>query len=134
MSLLKTCQKAKAASVQLAKLTAETKDKALCRMANALEANADRILQANQKDLEAAKAKGMKAALLERLALDKRKVETMARGLREVSGLPDPIGEIIKTWTLPNGLIVNQLRVPLGVVGIITKADQMSRRTRLEFA
>ena len=119
MSLLETCQKAKAASVQLAKLNAETKDKALCRMANALEANADRILQANQKDLEAAKAKGMKPALLERLALDKRKIETMARGLREVSGLPDPVGEIVKTWTRPNGLIINQIRVPLGVVGII---------------
>ena len=119
MSLLETCKKAKVASVQLAKLDAETKDKALCRMANALEANADRILQANQKDIEAAKAKGMKPALLERLALDKRKIETMSRCMREVSGLPDPVGEIVKAWTRPNGLIISQLRVPLGVVGII---------------
>jgi len=113
------CKKAKAASVEMAKLSAETKNTALCRMANALEANTDKILAANQADVEAAKAKGLKTALLDRLALDQRKIQTMARGLREVSALADPIGTIISSWTRPNGLIISQVRVPLGVVGII---------------
>jgi glutamate-5-semialdehyde dehydrogenase len=88
-------------------------------MANALEANVDKILAANQADVEAAKAKGLKSALLDRLALDSKKIQTMAKGLREVSALPDPIGTIISSWTRPNGLIISQVRVPLGVVGII---------------
>jgi len=113
------CKKAKVASVQMAKLSAETKNTALCRMANALEANTDKILAANQADVEAAKAKGLKLSLLDRLAIDQRKIQTMARGLREVSALADPIGTIISTWTRPNGLIISQVRVPLGVVGVI---------------
>jgi glutamate-5-semialdehyde dehydrogenase len=113
------CKKAKAASVEMAKLSADTKNTALCRMANALEANTDKILAVNQADVEAAKAKGLKTALLDRLALDQRKIQTMARGLREVSALADPIGTIISSWTRPNGLIISQVRVPLGVVGII---------------
>jgi glutamate-5-semialdehyde dehydrogenase len=117
--ILEICKKAKAASFELAKLSAETKNAALCRMANALEANADRILAANREDSEAAKAKGLKPALLDRLALDKRKIENMARCMREVSALPDPVGAIEKSWTRPNGLIIGLLRVPLGVVGVI---------------
>lgn len=113
------CKKAKAASVEMAKLSAETKNTALCIMANALEASTDKILAANKVDVEAAKAKGLKTALLDRLALDQRKIQTMARGLREVSALADPIGTIISSWTRPNGLIISQVRVPLGVVGII---------------
>jgi glutamate-5-semialdehyde dehydrogenase len=113
------CQKAKAASVEVAKLTAEAKNNALCRMAIALEANAEKILTANQVDVEAAKTKGLKAALLDRLALDLKKVQTMANELREVSALPDPIGTVLSSWTRPNGLIISQVRVPLGVVGII---------------
>jgi len=119
VSLLEICKKARAASAELAKLKTEVKDKALCRMANALEANAGEILEANQKDKEMAQIKGLKPALLDRLALDKRKIEIMAHCLREISGLPDPIGEIIKSWTRPNGLIIGQMRVPIGVVGII---------------
>jgi glutamate-5-semialdehyde dehydrogenase len=88
-------------------------------MANALEANTDKILAANKADVEAAKAKGLKAALLDRLALDQRKIQTMAKDLREVSALADPIGTIISSWTRPNGLIISQVRVPLGVVGVI---------------
>jgi glutamate-5-semialdehyde dehydrogenase len=113
------CKKAKAASVEMAKLSTETKNTALCRMANALEADADKILAANKADVEAAKAKGLKSALLDRLALDQPKIQAMARGLREVSGLADPIGTIISSWTRPNGLIISQVRVPLGVIGII---------------
>src|ERR1039457_1533968 len=113
------CVKAKAASVEMAKLSADAKNAALCRMANALEANSDKILAANKADVEAAKAKGVKAALLDRLALDQKKIQTMAKELKEVSALPDPIGAILSSWTRPNGLIISQVRVPLGVVGII---------------
>ena len=113
------CVKAKAASIEMAKLSADAKNTAICRMANALEANVQKILAANQADVEAAKAKGLKAALLDRLMLDEKKVQTMAKELREVSALPDPIGAILSSWTRPNGLIISQVRVPLGVVGII---------------
>jgi len=113
------CKRAKKASFELAKLPSETKDNALCRMANALEANTHLILTANAKDVEAAKAGGLKKALLDRLALDSRKIANMARCLREVAGLPDPVGAIVNSWARPNGLIIAQLRVPLGVVGII---------------
>ena len=117
--MLEQCKKAQAASVQLAKLSGEARNEAVCKMADALEANADKILAANKKDADAAKAKGLKPALLDRLALDKRKIANMARCLREVSELRDPIGEIVSTWTRPNGLVIGQMRVPLGVVGII---------------
>jgi glutamate-5-semialdehyde dehydrogenase len=119
MSILETCKKARAASVKLAQLSADVKDRALCSMANALEANAESILAANKQDAETAKTHGMKPAQLDRLALDKRKIENMARCTREVAALLDPIGEIIKTSLRPNGLIISQMRVPLGVVGII---------------
>jgi glutamate-5-semialdehyde dehydrogenase len=117
--ILEICKKAKAASVKLAKLSAEAKNTALCRMANALEANAEKILAANKLDVETAKIKGLKPALLDRLMLDSKKIQNMAKGLREVSALPDPIGTIVASWTRPNGLIISQVRVPLGVVGII---------------
>jgi glutamate-5-semialdehyde dehydrogenase len=113
------CEKAKAAASEMAKLSTEAKNTALCRMANALEANAEKILAANKVDIAAAKAKGLKSALLDRLALDQRKIQTMAKGLREVSALADPVGTIISTWTRPNGLIISQVRLPLGVVGVI---------------
>ena len=113
------CLKAKAAAFEMGKLSADAKNTALCRMANALEANSEKILAANKADVEAAKAKGVKAALLDRLALDQKKIQTMAKELREVSALPDPIGAILSRWTRPNGLIISQVRVPLGVVGVI---------------
>jgi glutamate-5-semialdehyde dehydrogenase len=115
----KICQKAKVASVEMAKLSTESKNIALCRMANALETNVEKILTANQADVKAAKTKGLKTALLDRLALDQKKVQTMANELREVSALPDPIGTLLSSWTRPNGLIISQVRVPIGVVGII---------------
>lgn len=117
--ILEICQKAKSASSEMAKLTAEAKNIALCRMANAIEANMEKILAANAVDIEAAKAKGLKASLLDRLALDQKKVQGMAKEMQEVSALPDPIGTILSTWTRPNGLIISQVRVPLGVVGVI---------------
>jgi len=118
-TILEICKKAKTASTQLAKASSETKSKALYSMADALEKNATAILKANEKDVEKAKAKGMKAALVDRLILDEHRIVSMARTLREVAELPDPVGEIVKSWTRPNGLIIGQLRVPLGVIGII---------------
>ena len=117
--ILEICKKAKTASVQLAKSSNEIRTKALNNMADALEKNKNKILQANRKDVEAAKAKGVKSALLERLLLNERQIANMARCLREVAELPDPLGEIAKTWIRPNGLIIGQISVPLGVVGII---------------
>jgi len=88
-------------------------------MADALEESSERIIRANRADVDASRARGVRQALLDRLFLDKTRIGKMAQCLREVAELPDPIGEIIKTWTRPNGLIINQLRVPLGVVGMI---------------
>jgi len=113
------CIKAKAASYEMGKLSADAKNSALQKMAAALEANVEKILAANKTDVEAAKARGLKAALLDRLALDQKKIQTMAKELREVAALPDPIGSVLATWTRPNGLIISQVRVPMGVVGVI---------------
>ena len=113
------CVRAKAAATEMAKLSADAKNNALAKMADALEANAQEILAANKLDVEAAKAKGLKASLLDRLALDQKKIQTMAKELREVAALADPIGTILSTWTRPNGLIISQVRVPMGVVGVI---------------
>jgi glutamate-5-semialdehyde dehydrogenase len=112
-------ERAKNASVELAKLSTESKNLAIQKMASSLESSSESILSANRKDVEAAKGRGLKASLLDRLALDERKIKGMARCLREVSDLPDPIGTIVSTTTRPNGLILGQMRVPLGVVGVI---------------
>jgi glutamate-5-semialdehyde dehydrogenase len=117
--IIEICTKAKAAATKMAKLTAEQKNTALCKMADALEDNAQKILGANKLDVKAAKAKGLKASLLDRLALDQKKVLTMAKEIREVSALADPIGTILSTWIRPNSLIISQVRVPMGVIGVI---------------
>jgi glutamate-5-semialdehyde dehydrogenase len=119
MTLIETCAKAKEASGELAKLSTDDKNNTLQRMADSLEANSRRILDANQKDVVAAKGRGLKASLLDRLALSEHKINDMAKCLREVSELPDPVGAIANTWTRPNGLIIGQMSVPLGVVGVI---------------
>jgi glutamate-5-semialdehyde dehydrogenase len=119
MSVLEICKKARAASYIMAQLSVDQKNLALCHMANALEANQQKILASNKIDVEVAKAKGMKPALLDRLALDAKKINGMAKELREVSALADPVGSIERTWTRPNGLIIGLMRVPMGVVGVI---------------
>jgi len=113
------CVKAKAAAYEMSKLSADGKNDALHKMADALLANQTEIFAANKYDVEAAKAKGLKASLLDRLALDQKKIQTMAKELREVAALPDPIGVVLATWTRPNGLMISQVRVPMGVVGVI---------------
>lgn len=113
------CVKAKAAAYEMGKLSAEAKNDALNKMADSLEANQAEIFTANKIDVETAQAKGVKASLLDRLELDQKKIQTMANELREVSALPDPIGTVLATWTRPNGLIISQIRVPMGVIGVI---------------
>lgn len=119
MTLEEICIKAKAAAFEMGKLSSEAKNQALYKMADALVAHQEEIFAANKLDVEAAKAKGVKASLLDRLALDEKKVQSMAKELQEVAALPDPIGSVLATWTRPNGLIISQIRVPLGVVGVI---------------
>src|SRR5690606_8976803 len=79
----------------------------------------DEVQAANERDMQAAEAKGLSSAMLDRLRLDRERIEGIARGLEDVAALPDPIGATIAEWTRPNGLHISRVRVPLGVVGII---------------
>ncbi len=115
-------RRAKVAAALLAPLPRRTKDAALLAMADALVANSAAIIEANAEDLAAGRAAGTSEALLDRLALTDQRVTAMADGLRHVATLPDPVGEVVRGSTLPNGLELRQIRVPLGVVGIIYEA------------
>ena len=106
----------------LAPLPRGRKDAALLAMAAALEESTEQILAANAQDVAAARARGTRAALVDRLALDAARVAAMAAGLRDVAGLADPVGEVVRGYDLPNGLELRQVRVPFGVVGIIYEA------------
>lgn len=119
MDLIKIGQLAKSASQELSQLNTEIKNKVLVESAEALLKNQENILSANKKDVEEAVKKDIKSAFIDRLALDKKRINDMAQGLMEISRLSDPVGEYIQTKTLPNGLIVGQKRVPLGVIAII---------------
>jgi glutamate-5-semialdehyde dehydrogenase len=110
---------ARVGATALAAAPRAQKDAALLAAAAAIRAAATQILAANARDLEAAHARGLGAPLLDRLLLDAGRVEAMARGLEEIAALPDPIGAVIADWTRPNGLRIQRVRVPLGVVGII---------------
>jgi glutamate-5-semialdehyde dehydrogenase len=113
-------KRARTAAAVLALVDADTKDRALNGMADALVARTDEILAANEKDL--ADADGVTGALIDRLTLTPKRIEAMAQGLRDLTSLPDPVGEIIDSWMRPNGLQISKVRVPLGVVGIIYEA------------
>jgi len=110
---------AKTAAARLGIMTRAEKDAILLAMAGALEAASTRILAANAKDVDAARERGTSPALVDRLALNEKRVVEMAEGLRVVAGLADPVGEVIGGWRLPNGLEITKVRVPMGVVGII---------------
>ncbi len=110
---------ARAAARALALAPAEQKNRALDAMAKALRAHAARILAANAEDIAEARASGLTGALLDRLTLDQSRVESMAAGIEVVRGLTDPVGAVMASWTRPNGMTIERIRVPLGVVGII---------------
>ncbi len=115
-------RRAKEASFVLAHLSSERKNAFLLRLAEKLLEEKDRLLKANALDLERARASSMKQSLLDRLALNEKRIEDMARGLRDIAALPDPVGEVIDGIRRPNGLLVTRVRVPLGVVAIIYEA------------
>ncbi len=112
-------RKAKEAGRDIATLSSEVKNRALLKMAELIEAQADKIKEVNQKDLEAGKEKGLSSALMDRLLLNDKRIDGMAEGLRQVAALPDPVGEVVKMWKRPNNLLIGKMRVPLGVVAII---------------
>src|SRR6266496_4232783 len=115
-------KRAKNAARQLAPLSSEEKNKALLMMADQLEAQSVFLIEENEKDLEFANKAGASSAVLDRIALNPSRVNGMAKGLREVAALPDPVREVIKMWRRPNGLQVGRMRIPLGVIGIIYEA------------
>jgi len=115
-------RRARAAARELAGATRATKDAALQAMADALVAAAPEIVSANAVDLERGQANGVSAGLLDRLTLTTARVAGIADALREVASLPDPVGEMVRGSTLPNGLRLQQVRVPMGVVGMIYEA------------
>jgi len=110
---------AKAASRKLAFLSTEIKNKALLNIADALLDRLNEILIANKTDYEQAKASGMSEAMLDRLMLSPSRLESIAQDVKTVAALPDPVGEVIESRTLPNGLQISKKRVPLGVIGVI---------------
>lgn len=112
-------KRARVAAEKLSMAPTKQKDAALLGAAMVLRANVDDILAANAKDLAAAKDKGLSGAMLDRLMLDEKRIEAMAKGLEDIAALPDPVGSKIAEWDRPNGLHIERIRVPLGVIGII---------------
>jgi glutamate-5-semialdehyde dehydrogenase len=107
------------AAAELAVASRAVKDAALAAMAHALRARSGEILAANESDVDSVRAAGTGEAMIDRLALSEARIAGMAQGLRDIAGLPDPVGEVVRGSTLPNGLELRQVRVPFGVVGII---------------
>lgn len=119
--VLAKARKAKDVS-QTTLLSTEQKNDLLNAAADALEANSAAIIEANEKDLAAGRERGFADSLLDRLSLDEERIKGIAGGLRQVVGLPDPVGEIVRGYTRPNGLRIKQVRVPLGVMGMVYEA------------
>ncbi len=115
-------RRAREAATRLAPLTRQSKDAALLAMADALERSVSRIVEVNEGDLQRAREAGTAAGLIDRLTLTADRIAGIAGGLRQVAALGDPVGEVVSGYTLPNGLRVSQVRVPLGVVGMVYEA------------
>ena len=111
--------RAKEAARRLAVLSTDEKNALLLAMADQLVARRDEILEANRKDVEAGKAAGLTGALLDRLELTEKRFTEMVEGVRQVARLPDPVGEVVRKWKRPNGLEIEKIRVPIGLIGII---------------
>jgi glutamate-5-semialdehyde dehydrogenase len=114
--------KAREAAIAMARLPSGEKDRLLLAMAAALVAGTAELVAANARDLAAGREKGLSAAMLDRLMLDDKRIESMAAALRQVAALPDPVGAVDRMWLRPNGLQVGKMRIPLGVIGIIYEA------------
>jgi len=112
-------RRAKAASRELAKVSATDKDRCLRVMADGLVAATPRLIEANARDLEVGRGLGLSGAMMDRLALDAGRIAAMARGLREVAALPDVLGRVLDTRRRPNGLVLRKVSTPIGVVVII---------------
>jgi len=113
---------ARQAALSLATLTRAEKDAALAAMAGLLECSEALVLSANAEDVGRGRANGLDDALIDRLTLTPMRVQAMAQGLRDLARLADPVGEVVRGWTLPNGVHVRQVRVPIGVIGMIYEA------------
>ena len=122
MSFAEQAQRAKDASRTLATLNRAAKDAALHAMADALAAQASAVLEANAVDVAAARDAGTSESLIDRLTLTPTRIAGMVDGLRSLAGLPDPVGDVVRGWSNANGVRVRQVRVPLGVIGIIYEA------------
>ena len=120
--LLEKCTLAREAGYALVSVDTVTKDNALEAIAAALVNNADEIIAANNIDIENAKNNGTRQAMIDRLTLTRERIEGIAEGVRQVKALSDPIGEVVKMWKRPNGLLIGQKRVPMGVIAIIYEA------------
>lgn len=120
--LINIGQKARRAAYGLGLVSTVQKNRALLAMANALKSNVSQILEANKLDVEATMAKDTTKAFIDRLMLNEKRIVEMAEGLEALVALQDPVGEVDKMWTTPNGLQIGQMRVPLGVVGMIYEA------------
>ena len=112
-------RRAKEAARRLAVLSTDEKNALLLAMADELVARKKEILEANRKDVEAGKAAGLTGALLDRLELTEKRFTEMVEGVRQVARLPDPVGEVVRKWKRPNGLEIEKIRVPIGLIGII---------------
>ena len=122
MTFLDQARSARTAATALATASRATKDAALHAMADRLLGAQEAILAANGDDVAAAEASGTSGALIDRLRLTPERLQGMVDGLRQLAGLPDPVGDVVRGWTNPNGVSVRQVRVPFGVVGIIYEA------------
>ena len=120
--VLDKARRAKEVAPTLATLPTSSKNQVLHAAADALLARADEILAANQRDLDEGRAQGMEESLLDRLALDQGRIEGIAGGLRQVAGLKDPVGEVLRGHVMDNGIQMKQVRVPLGVMGMVYEA------------
>src|SRR5215475_1948987 len=115
-------RRAKQAAGRLAQVSATEKNRDLLKMAGGLLEQQERLLEANRRDLEAARQSGVAPALLDRIALNAGRIQAMAKGIQEVVALPDPVREVVRMWRRPNGLQVGRMRIPLGVITIIYEA------------
>ncbi|HZY59064.1 MAG TPA: gamma-glutamyl-phosphate reductase, partial [Candidatus Binataceae bacterium] len=117
--IISNLRRVREAARTLALCSSEVKNRALARLAGALRESAGAILAANARDLENARAQGVRTAFLERLTLNPARIEALAVSVEQVAALPDPVGEVIAGWRRPNGLEITQVRVPIGVITIV---------------